>query len=139
MRLMKNERGFTLSEVMISLTLTMIILSLSTPLLSLIHTKNFYYEEMAVQQLGAFIQEEINRSRNYSIFPNAITVIDKNHRNVLIEQYGAIIKRSVDGSGHESLLQDVQSFKIDTSPQTITMEVMMKSEKVYKRTIHLPH
>ncbi len=63
---MRNEVAFTLLEVIITLLLTITILSISVPLISLFKTED-YYTETSVRQLSAIIQEELNQSRSFMV------------------------------------------------------------------------
>ncbi|WP_160911082.1 MULTISPECIES: competence type IV pilus minor pilin ComGF [Halobacillus] len=131
-----SERAFTLSEVLISLMVTMILLSISVPLFSLLKGYD-YYSELTVDQLSAVIQWEINQCRSYNVSDHSISLIDKQNRHIVMEQYGGIFRRTVDGSGHEALLQDVEAVSFTHGFPSILMEVEIHDQP-YTRKIHLP-
>ncbi|WP_264188321.1 competence type IV pilus minor pilin ComGF [Halobacillus litoralis] len=132
------EEGFTLLEVMISLATIMLILSLVTPILSILSFHTEYEQPLAVRQLRNFLQEELNQSRSYTFTKQALTIIDKDKRQVLIEKDGNVIKRTVDGRGYEFLLQNVRNLSFEKEVYTADIKVVMENEERYEEHLHLP-
>ncbi|MGR9049380.1 competence type IV pilus minor pilin ComGF [Halobacillus faecis] len=131
-----SERAFTLSEVLISLMVTMILLTISVPLFSLL--KGFdHYSELSIDQLSAVIQWEINQCRSYNVSDHSISLIDKQNRHIVMEHYGEIFRRTVDGSGHETLIQNIGSISFEHESPSIRMEVEIH-DQTHTRKIHLP-
>ncbi|WLR46280.1 competence type IV pilus minor pilin ComGF [Halobacillus litoralis] len=131
-----SEKAFTLAEVLISLMVTMILLTISVPLFSLL--KGFdYYSELSIDQLGAVIQWEINQCRSYNVSDHSISLIDKQNRHIVMEHYGKIFRRTVDGSGHETLIQNVDTISFEHESPSIRMEVKIH-DQTYTRKVHLP-
>ncbi|MGP4074396.1 competence type IV pilus minor pilin ComGF [Halobacillus sp. K22] len=130
-----HNRGFTLLETLISLVIISMILSLSFPLFRMMSNKD-YYEELSVQQLFSFLQEEVNRSREVEVISNTILIKDAINRKIIIEQYQNLIRRRVDLSGHEVLLQNVEGIHITTHNHSIMVEVHMEGGGVYQKNIH---
>ncbi|CDQ17987.1 competence protein ComGF [Halobacillus karajensis] len=133
----RAEEGFTLSEVMISLLVSFTILSLSVPLFSLLKPDDSY-SSLSVDQLSEIIQGEINQAQSYTVRNQSISVIDQNQRHISLEFYGTNIRRTVDGSGHEVLIQDVKAISFEQHSFFIVMEVELINEKIYTSKIHLP-
>lgn len=131
-----SERAFTLSEVLISLMATMILLTISVPLFSLLKGYD-YYSELSVDQLSAVIQWEINQCRSYNVSDHSISLIDKQNRHIVMEKYGKIFRRTVDGSGHETLIQNVGAISFVHESPSILMEVEIHDQP-YTRKTHLP-
>lgn len=134
---LNDQKGFTLSEVMISLTTILIILALTIPLLHSVKGKS-YYEEMAAQNLFTFIQDEVNRSRSITVQSNKVTITDIDRRKVVIESYGSVVRRSVDGRGYEVLIQEIQSLDLTIETNILLVEVMMEDNERFEKAIHLP-
>ncbi|MEC3883095.1 ComGF family competence protein [Halobacillus sp. HZG1] len=130
-----NETAFTLSEVLISLMATMILLTISVPLFSLLKGYD-YYSDLSVDQLNAVIQWEINQSRTFNVSDHFISFVDKQDRHIVMEQYGTIFRRTVDGSGHETLIQNIESISFIHESPSILMEVNIH-DQLYTRKIHL--
>lgn len=133
-----ESNGFTFLEALFSLTIITIILFLSTPILTSIRNPS-YYEEQASLHLFHFIQEEINASKSFSLNGNTLQIVSWDDRIIQIEQYGTIVRRTVNGTGHETLLTPVESFTIhDNGPSTLTLEVQIHEDSRFQRLIHLP-
>ncbi|SFJ21153.1 Putative Competence protein ComGF [Halobacillus dabanensis] len=134
---MRNEVGFTLLEVIITLLLTMTILSISVPLISLFKTED-YYTETSARQLSAIIQEELNQSRSFMVRSEILSFIDQQQRHVVIDQYESVVRRRVDRKGHEVMIQGVRNIHFSRKESSIQMKVEMMNGAIYKYLIHLP-
>lgn len=134
---MRNEVGFTLFEVILALLFTMTILSISVPLFTLFKTED-YYTETSTRQLSAIIQEELNQSRSFAASSDTLSFIDPHHRHVVIEQYGYIVRRRVNGTGHEIMIQEIKDINFSRKEHSIQMKVEMMNDETYQYFIHLP-
>ncbi|WP_198162774.1 competence type IV pilus minor pilin ComGF [Halobacillus mangrovi] len=133
--LFKSNKGFTLSETMISLTLLMIILSLSYPLLHSLEGPS-YYKELSARQFFTFIQHEVQYAREASIEGNTFQIIDSRHRSITIEQYQNIVRKRVGGKGHESLLSKVKLFTVQQTGSDFLILVELEGGEAYQKRIH---
>lgn len=134
---MRNEVAFTLLEVIITLLLTITILSISVPLISLFKTED-YYTETSARQLSAIIQEELNQSRSFLVSSEMLSFIDPQQRHVVIDQYESIVRRRVNGTGHEVMIQGVKNIHFNREGYYIQMKVEMMNDATYQYLIHLP-
>lgn len=135
---MTNEGAFTLTETIISLMITTMVLMLSVPLFPLLQSPDSYPESTAAQ-LASFIQEEINQARAITVTNTTLSVIDKDHRQIVIEKYGKNVRRTVNGTGHELLLQNIRSITFKQKTNTIVLNVEMNNDEHYPYSIHLFH
>lgn len=133
--LLKSNKGFTLSETMLSLTLLMIILSLSYPLLHSLKGPS-YYKELSARQFFTFIQQEVQFARKASIEGNTFQLIDSRHRTITIEQYQSIVRKRVGGKGHESLLLNVKLFTVQQAGSDFLVQVELEGGQAYQKRIH---
>lgn len=134
---MRNEMGFTLLEAILALLLTMTILSISVPLFSLFKAED-YYTENSTSQLYAIIQEELNQSRSFAVSSDKLSFIDQHHRHVVIEHYESILRRRVDGTGHEIMIQEIKDIEFNRKEHSIQIKVEMITDETYQYFIHLP-
>ena len=130
-----HSQGFTLLETLISLIIISLILILSFPLFRIIHDVN-YYEELSVRQMFSFLQEEVNRGREVAVISNTISITDAVHRKITIEQYQNLIRRRVNLSGHEVLLQNVEAIHLIDHSHYIRIKLQMEGGGVYQKNIH---
>ncbi|MCA1009670.1 competence type IV pilus minor pilin ComGF [Halobacillus halophilus] len=130
-----RSQGFTLLETLISLIIISLILILSFPLFRTIHNVN-YYEELSVRQMFSFLQEEVNRAREVSVLSNTIYIIDDINRKIIIEQYENLVRRRVNSSGHEVLLQNVEAIHVTNHTNSIMIKLQMEGGGVYQKNIH---
>ncbi|KHE70693.1 ComGF family competence protein [Halobacillus sp. BBL2006] len=131
----KSNKGFTLTETLISLILILMIVILSSPLFYALKNPS-YDQELSARQLFSFIQHEVNLSRNTLVEENKLQIIDSRYRSVVIEQYQDKVRRQVGGTGHEALLSDVTVFTVMENGRNILVSVEMKGGEFYQKQIH---
>ncbi len=122
---MRNERGFTLVEMLVTFSMMLVILSFISPFLSVLFRSNdeqFNQLEwqIFIQQMKMEIREakEITVSTNHSVsFVNAAGDI------VSFEKYTDKMRRRVNRKGHEVLLQNISSvtFELKTNGYLISV------------------
>lgn len=100
-----NQKGFTL----LSMLLTISILFMTVPFLeyvtkSLSYTTN--YTDLSFYQLFHFIRDDILRSTDFTIEDQTISLNSIDGTTISYERYQKIIRRQVDGTGHEVFIQD---------------------------------
>ncbi|MCA0982761.1 ComGF family competence protein [Halobacillus yeomjeoni] len=127
-----NSKGFTLSETLITLSMTLIILSLSHPLLVSLQLPR-YEQELEVRQFFSFLQEEVNNSRDVYQTTNTLIIVDALNRTTSIEKYRGMVRRRVNGSGHEELLNEVEVLEIAEMDHFFIISVTMKGGVVYQK------
>ncbi|ASF39900.1 prepilin-type cleavage/methylation domain-containing protein [Halobacillus halophilus] len=130
-----HSQGFTLMETLMSLIIISLILILSFPLFRMIHDVD-YYEELSVRQMFSFLQEEVNRGREVEVISNSIFITDAVNRKITIEQYQNLIRRRVNLSGHEVLLQNVEAIHLTNHTHYIMIKLQMEGGGVYQKNIH---
>ncbi|KIP22201.1 Competence protein ComGF [Anoxybacillus ayderensis] len=136
--MIRTERGFTLIEVLMSLTAFLIILSLLATAfhLSLNYTAkrgNFHYFEWLV-----FIQQakmELRESKDVRIYGTTIQFDKWTGERVTYEKYGTIIRRRVNATGHEIMLQSIQHISYEKEQTGIRMRVFTDKGDVYEAFI----
>ncbi|SFF54124.1 competence protein ComGF [Halobacillus alkaliphilus] len=130
-----HSQGFTLLETLISLIIISLILILSFPLFHIIHDVD-YYEELSVRQMFTFLQEEVNRGQEVAVISNTISITDAVNRKITIEQYENLIRRRVNLTGHEVLLQNVEAIHLTNHTRYIMIKLQMEGGGVYQKNIH---
>ncbi|WP_082233847.1 ComGF family competence protein [Halobacillus massiliensis] len=134
---LSHKEGFTLAETIMTLTVLSILLTFSLPILK-IYESPTYTAEMSIFQYFNFIQDEINRSRDWRIEKDTLVIIDNTDRRVTISQYNQDIRRQVNGSGHELLIQDLSFHLISQKDHHLFIELRTTEGKTYEKIIYSP-
>lgn len=121
----KADKGFSLLEVLFSLSIIMVIFTLLPSLLVSISNKqssdpfNPFEWEVFVQQA----KMEIREAEKVTISGNVVYFHVGNNQVVTYEPYQDQIRRRVNGTGHEVLLQKIAGvvFSLETNGILITI------------------
>lgn len=135
MALKNNEKGFTLLNQLFSLLILMICIPIQGAILNTLHHQNSYYEELSIQQFFNFIQKEVNQSIAFTTSSDKIVLHLFNDDVVTIELYRQLVRRQLNGKGHEIYLRDIESFQIRSLPFGFTIHVTSLKGDHYEKTI----
>ncbi|PLT29180.1 competence type IV pilus minor pilin ComGF [Peribacillus deserti] len=123
----KNEKGFTLIEMLLSLVILSTISSL------ILTGVVFLKKDLEVKSIDKLEWEiflhQVNRdvrTSNTQIASGSTLTLFVKERAITIEKYQDKIRRRVDGSGHEILLQNVGAFNVKQGEQGLNLEVKDK-------------
>lgn len=118
-RYMKNEKGFTLLSMLVSLSLIMLLvplfLEVSTSILAI--KKTSYQDDLDWRQFHFFISQELRDSHAVQIEGNAITFIKYDDSTPTIQLHNNSVRRRLRG-GIEHFLSDVEQLSIEKIDQT---------------------
>ncbi|WP_186575795.1 ComGF family competence protein [Aquibacillus kalidii] len=129
-----NKSGFTLASTLVALSLTMLLISTITILLSTINQHSFN-QELSVRQLFHFLSSEVNQASKVSSSHSSVTYSKHNGETVTIELYGQLIRRQVDGTGHEVLARSIKSLNIKPLSYGMRVTVMTLNGEEYEKII----
>ncbi len=132
-----NSRGFTLAETLISLMITLLILSLSFPLLTFLHYQSAD-DELAVLQCFTFVQEELNDAEDVRVQPAFIDVKNQSGENIRLELYADSLRRRVNNKGNEFLIKNVKTVQFEKKNRLIVMTIQMKGGDQFEKELFLP-
>jgi competence protein ComGF len=134
MEFQKNEHGFTFYTVLFSLAVIIMCIPLYGAILKSIKDHS-YYDEISIQQVFYFIQQDVIQAINYRVDNEKIylTLIDGD--TVTIEQYGPVVRRQVNGQGHEIYLRDIQDFKVQSLDYGFSLSITSSKGEYYEKTI----
>jgi|SRR5690625_3503293 len=129
-----NERGMTF----ISMFLTLVIIAITLPFLIYflqnIHTST-YKEDMSVQQFFIFVRNDAISAKHVYSKQNRLLFDLKSGEQAKIEYYPKLIRRQVDGKGHEIYLRDIESFSIQPLSYGSKLVVTTLKGETYEKTI----
>ena len=124
-KLSKDDNGFTLMELLFSLMLFFTVTSLSLQIVMAVQKHSIPDNGMDDMEWELFLtdlQWEIRNAVSHETKSNKLYII-QNDRVVSFEQYGSNIRRRVDQTGHEVMLQRVHTFRIAKEEHAIVMAV----------------
>lgn len=128
-----NQKGFTL----LSTLLTISILFITVPFLeyitkSLDYTTN--YTDLSYYQLFHFMRDDIIRSTDFAIDGQKLSLNTFSETTVGYEQYEDIIRRQVDGAGHEIFIQkNVANLSFEKISYGVKAIITTKDGEVYEK------
>ena len=108
----KNNQGFTLLSTLIALTILMLITSLILPLLIAVQQieSPSYKTDYEWRQFHFYLMNEFSQAQFVSLEDQAIQFHLADDTVNRYELYFNTIRRRVNNSGHEVILQDVKDF-----------------------------
>jgi competence protein ComGF len=131
----QNEKAFTLLEVLFALTIFSTIVFFIAPLLQVIaDTKdtNGRLQEMEWEVFCSQVKKEIHISSKVEVISGRL-MLTNNNETINYEKYGSNIRRRVNSTGHETLLQNVAAVtftRIGNSVEIIVVDVWGKEYSV---------
>lgn len=132
-----NENGFTF----ISMFFIIIILAISFPFFGYILQASDYennYQEISVQQFFQFVRDEVIKSTNIRVTDKKLFLEQKYEQvTATLELYGTLVRRQVNGQGHEVYLRDVKELHFTSLPDGINVSVTTITGEKYEKTIIL--
>ncbi|WP_042145917.1 competence type IV pilus minor pilin ComGF [Paucisalibacillus sp. EB02] len=130
----KNEQGFTFYTLLFALTILIMCIPLYGAILKTLK-ENSSYNEISIQQVFHFIQQDVIKAINYRAESGKIYLNLYNGETVTIEQYGNLIRRQVDGQGHEIYLRNIQDFQVQTLEYGFNVYITSSEGEQYEKTI----
>jgi competence protein ComGF len=133
----QNEKGFTLVEALIALMVFCILMAFLP--LGIRTVLSDEYLNRRIQRLewevfNSQIKKEVRVSHQVTVQNNKL-LLQKNGDTILYEKYGTNIRRRVNFSGHEILLQNVASVQFRTLPQGYSLEVIGTDGEEYETNV----
>ncbi|WP_176555818.1 competence type IV pilus minor pilin ComGF [Virgibacillus ndiopensis] len=130
----KNEQGFTFITLLVTIT----IFFMTLPFVGYIPKTITYssnYDEISVLQFFNFLRDDVIKATDFTIDSNRINLNMKDGTVVSFEQYGDIIRRQVDGQGHEIYLHDIKNFELKPLPYGIHLTITSIQGDNYEKSI----
>ncbi|RID89408.1 hypothetical protein D1953_02260 [Peribacillus asahii] len=136
--MLQKSNGFTMVEMLISLVVFMMISLFVLQIFlvmypNLIMNKQLHHKEWEVFSIQ--LQKELRESKNQTVKNNKLYLLT-NGSVASVELYQNIVRRQVEGLGHEILLQNVADFQVNQKGNQISVQVTDYSGKQYSRTFH---
>jgi competence protein ComGF len=134
MQHLNNEKAFTFLEMLIALASVLVVLGLIPPVIQLMDSKREV--ELNPLELEVFYQQtklEVKEAKELTITDNVLTIKTVNDQMVSYEMYQDKLRRRVNGTGHEILLQNISELTLKPFQNGFQLSVVDLSGKVYSK------
>ena len=133
---LKND-GFTLVEILFALGLFSLLSVYMTAALSNItdwHIRDASSDSK--MEWNIFIRQlerEFQRTKDFSVPKSNILLLDKKEEEVTYEVYNNLVRRRVNGAGHEPVLQNIKNFHLKKEHNLLTISVLLTNGDQYEK------
>jgi len=130
----KNNAGFTF----ISLLITLIIIFTTLPLLvQLTKTVSYRtnYNELSIQQFYHYLRDDLIEATAFQVSEHSLELLLQDDNTAIYSMYGRLIRRQVDGRGHEIYVRDVKDITFTPLPYGMLTEVTSLEGDVYEKVL----
>ncbi|MEO2074434.1 MAG: competence type IV pilus minor pilin ComGF [Bacillus sp. (in: firmicutes)] len=133
-----NDRAFTLIEVLLAFSIFSIIIFFMIPIFQITLNQKDISEKLKSMEWEVFssqIKKEVRFSTRAQIMSGRL-VLTKESEIVQIEKYGTNLRRRVNSTGNEIILQDVSQFTLTLKNNAVKITVVDLLGKVYTVTVY---
>lgn len=120
-----NEKAFTLIEVLIALMIFSIIVLFMLPIFQIILSDEDSQTKLQAMEWEVFcsqIKKEIRMSTKAEVISGQL-ILTKDADTIQYEKYGSNLRRRVNSTGHEILLQNVSQYSFSILKSAIKVTV----------------
>lgn len=135
--MLRKDEGFTLVEMLVSLVIFVVISSFVLNLFTFIKTNIAEKSSLNPKEWEVFINQlnqDVWQSASRQATDNKLYLVVGSDV-VLIEQYQDKIRRRLNGTGHELVLQNIKNFMVDSDGNRVTITVEDKQGKQFTRRL----
>ncbi len=131
-----NEKGMTLLELMLTVTILIAIVSVMPLLMNAaVKSTGADLQHQEAQLFFRLFCKEVREASRVTIVGDNVELLKTDGVRVLYERYGSSIRRRVNGTGHEVVLQDIRRMKVDLLGQKVTIEVELQNGESEQRMV----
>ncbi|WP_261129429.1 competence type IV pilus minor pilin ComGF [Bacillus sp. Marseille-Q3570] len=125
----KHEGGYTLLEMIISLSIFLTLAALTPLMFSAIFSTSgqpLHHQEISLffEQADKELQGSISAEKRW----NRLNLMQPDGNEISYEKNGDRIVRKVNGAGFEIILQDIQSFRTENDPYSVELIVQTSDD-----------
>lgn len=134
----RKDNGFTMVEMLISLVIFMMLSILVTQIFLTVRENFSKKDQLHLKEWEIFsaqLKSEIRNSKDQSVLDNKLYIMTRGSI-VTIEHYKNIVRRQVDGMGHEIMLQNVADFNVKQDDSVISIQVTDNRGLLFTRKFH---
>ena len=128
-----NENGFTLVSLLISLAIIGSTLTLIPTIYRLIEYDS-HTSEYSIRQFFHFLSDEIYKNQYDYVENNTIHLTSESGKRITISFYPEVIRRQVNGDGHEIFVRDIDTFHVKELPYGLHVSIITTTGESYAKT-----
>ncbi|MFS1517941.1 competence type IV pilus minor pilin ComGF [Bacillus sp. SCS-151] len=137
-QIIRTAKGFTLIEVLLSLAIFLLIVAFLPTMISIIHPNYYNDDQINKQEWELFLQQariELREAIAINVNSNTLYLTTSQQKTISYEQYKTILRRRVDETGHEVLIQNISSVIFRPVTEGIIIQVIDLSGELYEERI----
>ncbi|WLR43919.1 competence type IV pilus minor pilin ComGF [Bacillus carboniphilus] len=134
------DEGYTYAHLLLNLLITSIILSSLLILFPYLKQITALSTDVQPFEWNVFLQQvqrEMIGGKELSVDTTSFTFYDVTGEKITIEKYGNIIRRKVNNSGHDIMLQRINGFSCEKVKNGVILKVSNERGTEYEATIRL--
>lgn len=135
---LQNEHAFTLVDMLFALMVFTMIIFLVSPAISMMKQSINLQNRLQTMEWDVFcsqIKKEIRMSTKVQVVDNRL-LLTEDVGTVTFEKYENLLRRRVNNTGHEVLLQNVSEVTFTQMPSTINVFVKDLHQREYSANIY---
>jgi competence protein ComGF len=132
-----NEKAFTLIEVLIAFSIFTTIIFFMTPVFQIILSNKdteATFQAMEWEVFSSQIKKEIRQSTRAEVISGRLILTKDTAETIQYEKYGTNIRRRVNSTGHEIILQNVSQYSFNILNNAVKANVTDLWGKEYSVT-----
>ncbi|WP_167264252.1 ComGF family competence protein [Alkalibacillus almallahensis] len=136
--ILHSSQGYTLLSALIGLSILLVILPFTAPLLKTLDSISTIYDldHLEIRQFDSFISFELNRSQKVTIKENHISFERSDGRAITLDQYQNQIRRQTNYQGHTTMMFDVTDFAFERLNGNTFKISFVKEGKLIEQIFH---
>lgn len=134
--MLNHEKGFTLIELLLTLTIIVVTLPLMIYLFAIFPIDS-QIDDLNIEQFILFLRNDILLSERIEVHENKLYFPLKSGKTATIEQYNDVIRRQVDGRGHEIYLRDVHSLFVQEKAYGFDIKIRGLNGEAYEKKMYV--
>lgn len=134
MPMKNNESGHTLLSMLFALSL----ISITIPFLSLLILNvndESSYNISSIQHFFYALRDQLIHSHSYDVKSNKLYLYNTLDETITIEKYDTLIRRQVNGTGHEVYLRNVTNLSFEKMPYGLHVLVTLNGGETFEKSI----
>lgn len=137
---MKKEAGYTLLEMLISFSLFLMMMSFVPIIIKMTKEHQETSVSLSTLEWDLFVQQltsELRAGHQVECSDQKLTFVNDYDQMISYEKYGNMIRRRVDGAGHDVALQNISSVQFIKVPQGVLIQIKDLEKRLYAERMSL--
>src|SRR5690625_567316 len=102
-------------------------------MITLIYNTN--YNKMSIQQFYQYLRDNLIEATAFQVSEHSLELLLPDDNTAIYSMYGRLIRRQVDGRGHEIYVRDVKDITFTPLPYGMVTEVTSLEGDVYEKVL----